>query len=248
MAKMGKYLYCFIREKGNMAFGNSEIGGLNAPVYNISVKDLSAVVSDAPIIDYDPSRKNLLGHQKVISRVMQSYHVVPVSFGTVSANKSDVEGLLVSYYDEIEAYLEKLKDKVELGLKVTWDKAYFNTDIEDEEITSLKNSLMGKPEEEILTDKIHLGQLVEKSILSKRDRYQEEIYSPLDSMAVESKLNEKLAVKTVFNAYFLVEKSREAEFDSKVESLAEKYAGKLEFMYTGPWPPYNFVNLNISLR
>lgn len=248
MARMGKYLYCFIREKESLAFGNSEIGGLNAPVYNIAVKDLSAVVSDAPVIDYDPNRKNLTGHQKVLSRIMESYQVVPVSFGTVSRSKSDVENLIDRYYDDLSGYLEKLKDKVELGLKVTWDDAFFNMDIEDDEITSLKNKISGKPENEVLTDKITLGRMVEKAIFLKRDKYMEEIFTPLDNIAYESKINDKLAIRTVINAYFLVAKSREEEFDRKVEALAGVYEGKLAFLYTGPWPPYNFVDLNIHLE
>lgn len=248
MAKMGKYLYCFINEKNNVTFGTSELGGLNAPVYGIQVRDISAVISDAPIIDYEPTRKSMLAHQRIIVKAMEKYAVVPVSFGTVADNKKDIETIINSYYDELFKALGYLKNRVELGLRVTWNKGYFNNDIENDEITKLKNKIAGKAENEVLKDKIYLGQLVERSILAKREEYLEKIYQPLENIAVEGKQNEKLAIKGVFNAYFLVEKERESEFDKKVEALAECYSGKLDFMYTGPWPPYNFININISLN
>ena len=40
---------------------------------------------------------------------------------------------------------------------------------------------------------------------------------------------------------------RIARFDSKVKSIAGRF-DKLTFKYTGPWPPYNFVNIRLKLE
>ena len=45
------------------------------------------------------------------------------------------------------------------------------------------------------------------------------------------------------NATFLVDRSREKEFDSEVEKLADQCGDRIEFRYIGPAPPYNFVNI-----
>jgi hypothetical protein len=50
------------------------------------------------------------------------------------------------------------------------------------------------------------------------------------------------------NAAFLVEREREGEFDSAVNKIARKYGQRLKFKYTGPWPPYNFVNIRLKLE
>ena len=43
-------------------------------------------------------------------------------------------------------------------------------------------------------------------------------------------------------------RQREAEFDNVVNKIAKKYGKRLKFKYTGPWPPYNFVNIRLKLE
>ncbi|MCJ7690046.1 MAG: GvpL/GvpF family gas vesicle protein [Clostridiaceae bacterium] len=248
MALMGKYIYCFIREKEKITFGNSTIGNLNAPVYTITCKNISAVVSDAPIIDYDPTRKSILAHQAIVNKVMDKYTIIPVAFGTVANKRKNVEAIINAYYEDFDELLDYFKDKMEVGLRITWNKEYFNIDIESDEIKRLKEIVSGKEEKRVLSEKIELGKLVEAEVLSKRKEYEENIYEQLENLNVKSKLKEKVPIKTVFNAYFLIEKSKEAAFDKKVLVLSELYTNKLNFNYTGPWPPYNFVDINIDMN
>jgi predicted peroxiredoxin len=248
MALMGKYVYCFIKEKEKLTLGNSAIGNLNAPIYTIPFKEISAVVSNAPIIEYDPTRKNMLEHERIIAKVMDKYAVVPVAFGTVANSKKEIEYIIDSNYSEFNNLTDFFKDKIELGLRITWDNNYFNKDIEDDEVKSLKEKIIGKEEKKILNEKIQLGQLVEASILSKREKYEESIYNHLKQLSVDSKLKENVSIKTVLIAYFLVKKSKEADFDKAVETLSNLYQNKLIFNYTGPWAAYNFVDLNINIK
>ena len=52
--------------------------------------------------------------------------------------------------------------------------------------------------------------------------------------------------RMVLNAAFLVEKSREAEFDHAVSRLDEELGPRALFKYVGPVPPYNFVNITVN--
>jgi hypothetical protein len=47
------------------------------------------------------------------------------------------------------------------------------------------------------------------------------------------------------NTSFLVGKGREKEFDNLMEEVGETYINRARFTYTGPLPPYNFVNITI---
>jgi hypothetical protein len=49
------------------------------------------------------------------------------------------------------------------------------------------------------------------------------------------------------NAAFLIARDHETAFDAKVKSIASRF-DKLTFKYTGPWPPYNFVNIRLKLE
>jgi len=248
MAIMGKYLYCIIEENEKVDFGTSSIGGFNGPVYTINIDELAAVVSEAPVIDYMPSRKNTLAHHLVLNQVMENYTVIPIAFGTVANSRKEVEDLIKSNYQPFLDCIHRLKDKVELGLKVLWNKDYFDKDIQDERIRTLKLKIDGKEENSVLGDKILLGKLVEASIQAKREFYKDALYTPLENIATDSKFKESLPIKTVLNSYFLVDKSKLVLFDKKVEELAALYKDILVFSYTGPWAPYNFTDMNINVN
>jgi hypothetical protein len=51
----------------------------------------------------------------------------------------------------------------------------------------------------------------------------------------------------ILNAAFLVSRDAEDAFDGRVKQLGAKH-GMLTFRYTGPWPPYNFVNIRLKLE
>ncbi len=56
------------------------------------------------------------------------------------------------------------------------------------------------------------------------------------------KLGKKFNSEIILNAFYLVPKDRIEEFSKKVENMKNK-CKKLRIEFTGPWPPYNFVEM-----
>ena len=75
----GKYVYCIIRLDSARDFGTIGIGEGANRVYTVHFKDLSAVVSDTPIVIYDPTRENVLAHEFVNETVMREHTVIPMT-------------------------------------------------------------------------------------------------------------------------------------------------------------------------
>src|SRR5688500_9528074 len=117
----GKYVYCIIRHDRVRDFGPVGIGG-GRRVYTVHHNDLAAVVSDTPIVIYDPTRENVLAHEFVNETVMREFTVIPMSFGTVFRSEDDVSELLRSTYQAFNDVLDKMQDKIEFGLKILWDR------------------------------------------------------------------------------------------------------------------------------
>ena len=61
--EQGKYIYCIIKTDTPTDFGGVGIGGRGDHVYTIPYKEFAAVVSNCPLIVFDPTRKNVLAHQ-----------------------------------------------------------------------------------------------------------------------------------------------------------------------------------------
>src|SRR5690606_2967961 len=118
----GKYVYCIIRSAESRDFGPIGIGDGENRVYTVNHHDLGAVVSDTPIRIYDPTRENVLAHELVNETVMRQFTVIPMSFGTIFRTEEDIIELLKSTYKAFDDVLEKMRDKIEFGLKVLWDR------------------------------------------------------------------------------------------------------------------------------
>src|ERR671930_2167510 len=119
------------------------MGARPSEVHTIIFKDIAAVVSDTPLEVYDPTRDNVLAHEKVNEAVMRQHTVIPMSFGTVFKTGDDIVELLRGAYDAFRDVLEKMHDKLEFGLKVLWDRDVIVREIEkeDEDVARLKREI-----------------------------------------------------------------------------------------------------------
>ena len=66
-------------------------------------------------------------------------------------------------------------------------------------------------------------------------------------VSVASRVNRAIGDKMIMNAAFLVQRNQEEQFDRRIKEIASHF-DKLTFKYTGPWPPYNFVNIRLKLE
>ena len=247
-ATHGKYVYCVIRSNQEHRFGPIGIGTEPAEVHTVSFKDLAAVVSDTPVGVYDPTRENVLTHQAVNEAVMRKHTVLPMSFGTVFKTREDIVELLRSAYDAFSDVLKKMHDKFEFGLKVLWDRdqAIREIEAEDEDIRKLKAEI-GSQRGSTYFARMQYGRLVDAALQAKSERYQSEIFALLRDVSVASRANKPIGDKMILNAAFLVGRDKEAAFDARVKEIGNRY-DKLIIKYTGPWPPYNFVNIRLKLE
>jgi hypothetical protein len=246
----GKYVYCIIEADESRGFGPIGIGGRGDEVYTVHHEGLAAVVSDTPVVVYDPTRENALTHEHVNETVMKEFTVIPMSFGAIFRTEQDVQEFLKDTADALRDVLHKMKDKIEFGLKVNWDQevAIKEVEEENEEIRRLKEEIMSNRLASTYFARMQLGRLVEQGVAEKQDGYVREIYDHLRDCAVASRHNKPIGDKMILNAAFLVERDKQAEFDQAVQDIAHRYEGKLRFNYTGPWPPYNFVNIRLKLE
>ncbi len=246
----GKYVYCIIETGAPRSFGPMGIGGRGDDVYTVHHRGLAAVVSNTPLVVYDPTRENVFAHEQVNETVMREFTVLPMAFGALFRTEEDIIELIRGTYDALRDVLAKMEGKVEFGLKVNWDRDRVIAELEqqNEEIRHLKEQITQRTTGSTYFARMQLGRLVETALSDQADAYIREVYSVLRDTAVASRANKPIGDKMIMNAAFLIERSDEAEFDRHVNELAAKYEGKCSFKYTGPWPPYNFVHIRLKLE
>ena len=246
----GRYVYGIVQAKDPVTFGKSGIGGSGEMVYTVNYQDIAAVVSNTSVYIFDPTRENALAHEHVIETVMKNHTIIPMSFGTVFRTDDDIREVLKSIYPSLKDVLHQMAGKLEFGLKVNWDRDQIIEDIkrEDEEIRQFHQEIIRKHLQSTYLARMQLGRMIDKALAERSITYVREIYEALRHVCVASRDNQPIGDKMIMNAAFLVEREREAEFDSGVNKIARKYGQRLKFKYTGPWPPYNFVNIRLKLE
>src|SRR3954469_6575952 len=168
----GKYVYCIIQASEPLRFGPLGIGADPAEVHTINYKDIAAVVSDTPIEVHDPTRENVLAHERVNETVMRKHTVIPMSFGTVFKTREDILELLRSAYDAFADVLNKMQDKLEFGLKVLWDRDDMVRAIEteDEDIHRLKAEISSQKGSTYFA-RMQYGRLIDSALQARSERY-----------------------------------------------------------------------------
>jgi hypothetical protein len=247
-ASRGKYVYCIIEASDPLRFGPVGIGADPSEVYSVHYKNLGAVVSDAPLEVLDSTRENVLAHERVNETVMREHTVIPMSFGTVFKTHEDIVELLRSAAEAFGDVLNKMQNKLEFGLKVLWDReqAIREVEAEDEDIGRLKKEISSQKGPTYFA-RMQYGRLVDAALQARSERYVADILDLLRDVSVASRINKPIGDKMIMNAAFLLSRDEEAAFDAKVKTIASKL-DRLTFKYTGPWPPYNFVNIRLKLE
>ncbi len=247
-ATAGKYVYCVVQSPRDLRFGRIGIGEHPSEVHSVNYRDLAAVVSDTPLAVYDPTRENVLAHERVNEAVMRKHSVIPMSFGTVFKTSQDIVELLRSAYHAFRDVLIKMENKVEFGLKVLWEPNDIIRTIEadDENLRRLSQEISSRRGSTYFA-RMQYGRLVDTLLQERSGQLVGEIFGALRAVSIASRANKPIGDKMILNAAFLVERARETEFDAQVKAIGERHPD-LAIRYTGPWPPYNFVNIRLKLE
>ena len=244
----GRYVYCVIKTDRPRSFGPIGIGNDPAEVYTVNFRDIAAVTSATPLEVYDPTRDNVLAHERVNESVMRDFTVIPMSFGTVFKTDQDIVELLRTAYDAFRDVLGKMRDKLEFGLKVLWEPEAVISEIEKEnENLRLLRQEISSQQGSTYFARMQYGRLVDSLLQERSEALAAEILGDLRDVAVASRINKPIGEKMILNAAFLVARDAEEDFDERVRAIGARYE-HLNFRYTGPWPPYNFVNIRLKLE
>ncbi|MBI4823590.1 MAG: GvpL/GvpF family gas vesicle protein [Nitrospirae bacterium] len=249
----GKYIYGIIESTEGKVFNSDR------EVYAIPHQDISAVVSDSEIVDYNTLTKDivarhLLRHQQVMEGIMDSCTVIPVKLGTYALNTQEVEELLFGGYGAFKRAFRELGNRIEM--EVTAVCSDLDSAIKEigngREVKELKEQLMSRPGGTSLEERIKIGRFIKNLWDRERERLASEIEDNLSEAAL-TEAEPELFLKRhaladegmITNAAFLIDRGKRSEFERRLDALSELYAGKINFRCVGPLPAYSFYTAEV---
>ena len=246
-AECGLYLYGITGAEETVGVDAS--GGVDgAEVEAIVEFGLAAVVSRVPNRKLRAQRANLTAHHRVLHGMAERGTVLPVAFGTVAHSEEDLRALLRRNARTLTDLLERLEDRVEMGLKVYWETAnifeYFVAT--HQELEAMRNRLFRPGRQSSLDEKVELGRLFQNLLEQSRQRHTRRVTDALAPFCVEVRAIDPGDERMIMKLACLVEKDRRQQWEEGVLQTARLFDDHYRFEYNGPWPPYNFAHVDLQ--
>ena len=242
-----KYLYAIIAGQPELHYASAGLGG--ADIFAITAGSVSAVVSDVPAGRLRAERSHLTAHRDVLARLMRSVTPLPVSFGTVAASAQAVRQILLQNQRSFGEQLKRVAGKAEMGLRVFWDvtnifEYFINT---HPALRVARDHLFGRRREPTQDEKLELGRFFENLLEEDREACAEKVEEGLSSAGIEHKRNKSRNEREILSLACLIRRGEQAAFEAQVLEIAKLFNNNYAFDYSGPWPPYNFVQMDLRL-
>lgn len=217
-------------------------------IYTLIYKEIAIVVSDFSPSEFKINKELALDFARVIDELTQKLTLLPIRFGTFLESEAKLTQLLTDHYNTFLSNLQHVENKFEFGLKVLWDYAKCSEEIrlktESEEVKAEYYFSKETTNTNYLLDKIKKHRL-EDAILKHVELLIEETCCHLEQLNPDCKFKKMVTNSLILDAVFLVEKDKKIEFIKAIEELKGQHS-ELNFLLTGPWPPYNFIESAIN--
>lgn len=242
----GRYLYAITGAGERPGGGDTGING--AAVYAISQGPVAAVVSDITHKRLRPERQNLMAHHAVINRLLADTTILPVAFGTIADSRQALREILKENSDVFVEQLDRVRGKVEMGLRVTWDVPNIFQYIVNchPELAALRDSVMGKQRGPSREDKIELGRRFDHLLIQERERHTEAVLEALARHCVDIRQNQPREEREVMHLACLVDRDAQKNFEDGVYEAAKLFDNHFVFDFNGPWAPHRFVQVALE--
>ena len=249
----GRYIYGIIKTDKEKSFGPCGIN-TDEKVYTISHQDIACIVSKSPVQDYSSMLKETLGHylvkhQTIIEKIMREYTIIPMKFGTFAFNDDEAIEVLKRGYCQFKELLINMDGKIELDVAATYndlDSIIKEIADVDEGIREFKAEIAKRPSSQTLQDRIKIGMMIKEALSKRREKEQSHIIEFLKGVAVDFQKHQVMDDKMILNCAFLLEKSKEINFDAALKELNQEYKEKVNFRCVGPLPPYSFATCQLK--
>jgi hypothetical protein len=224
----------------------------------VKTKDWDVIISngikDKFQEDVKWAEKNIKRHHKVIVEANEAGAVIPMKFGTFYKTKKGLEAMLKKYYRKFKNLLSRLKDKQEWGVKGYLEYKRFADLLKtkNKKIKELEKKRASVPEGvkwyvDRKGDELIAGQ-IEYEVEEELKR----IVDKLEKQAEEIRVNDPLPKELsepgkdmVLNVACLVRNDTFKKFKVIFQKLEKEcVASGITLTMSGPWPPYNFVEIN----
>ncbi len=241
------YVYAIAASERRLPEG---VSGFCGPLLILPYRELGVVASRIRAAEMEESissvsAENLLRHEAVVEAVCAGGPALPVRFGTVLPDDQAVRRAVAGQYDALRDDLQRIGDKIELGVTALWQRAKGQADTPTSDPAPCGHSSADPVTQARRPGLAYLRarQTEYRQAQVARERAQalgRELDSALRPYVFECRRvvcpSERLALRDLY----LLERERQRAFEMAFAEVRQRHQ-EVKFLLSGPWPPYSFV-------
>ena len=237
-------LYTYAIVDSNSGMEEPLRGICEAPVYNISYRDIGIMVSNLDSQVQIKTEESILKHEEVVEALMDRFTVLPMRLYTVFSKKEEMLLKVKDHYGDFIENLDRIRNKAEFGIKVIWPGNVIKGRIVSAYENKGAPANTAQPGTKFMKEKFERYK-IDKEFEEEADRCIAVVDGFLSRHASEKKLEKLKTDDLLLSAAYLVDIEKRDGFKKAFEELRSS-DGDLKYMLSGPWPAYNFIVLSHS--
>ena len=256
--RTARYVYCILPADRPPLPGDVPAVGGHASFDVVRHQSLAAITTpvgedefgqaavEARLNDRQWLEGEVLAHERVLRAAMAGGAIVPLRFCTVLRSRDDVVRVLATHHDRLIEVLETLDGTKEWGVKI-----YRLANGRHAPPAHAGEAPSGREYLARRNDAWRARSQVEQATYEAArecHRLVAELAGGATELPIDERHHDTRRGRLLVNGAYLVPDEDEPRFHATVAALAERLAAAgLSCEVTGPWPAYNFVNLDLSL-
>lgn len=245
----GRYVYAFVRDSAVDAILEKNLTGINdCPLSSETQGGIAAIVSEIAPEKIRPRRQLLAAHQNIVTTISSGWDMLPVSFGLIADDTEDLQQILAANAEVLSTQLDRVGGQVEMNLVISWNtENVFQYFVEKQpQLLSARDAIAAGTASR--DDMIEIGRLFEQLLAAEREQHGATVLEIIAPVCKETELQDPRSEKELVRLNCLISREGEEQFTQAIHKAAEAYNEDYAFNFSGPWPPYSFVNLSLSVE
>ena len=245
----GFYVYAFLHACDQQAVSEAKLHGIeDAQVTVFSRGDVAIAVSPIVAKKIRPQRKFLAAHQEIVTHLSKHWSMLPVSFGLIADNIEQVHHILDSNRTILNEQIDRVDSHVEMTLAMKWTAENIPQYFVDryQELADARAVIVaGNANRD---DQIEMGRMFESFLNQEREAHTDKFLQVLRPLTKEIDIQPIRQESDVMRLACLIHRDSEEVFSQAVFKAAELFSDEFAITFNGPWPPYSFVKLALSME
>lgn len=254
LIEMEKFIYAILSCSSGSEKLKSLVSGMKgiaeAELSVVSFNQISAVVSDIEKAELIADQTNAIAFAGINEQLEQHFSLLPMRYGSKLESAELIRKMLEINYPEFQQNLKKVENKSEFGLKIFCDSEKL---MEEMRLKSETDDIHSVKSEKEIKKSVYLDYMnkklkehrLEEKLLNYIDLVIAELTGKLTQLNAVSKIKKRSTATILIDAVFLLKKEMKDELVQAVQN-SQNLHQELNYTLTGPWPPYNFVDINLK--